>query len=200
MLSLKKIFLKGKEKFAKMSYMSDLIEIIQISPGIRLDIRYATSRNFTGRAIYPSDRCFLQRKTAQRLHQVQCALEKKGLGLKVFDGYRPLSVQKIFWELVPNPSYVADPAIGSKHNRGASVDLTLVDARGIDLPMPTEFDAFCEEAAHSYQGGSKEELLNRETLKQAMMSMGFLPYEKEWWHYDDPEWERYPILDIDIPN
>lgn len=180
--------------------MKDLVELIQVSPRILLDIRYATPNNFTGKAVYRSSRCFLRRKTAERLHRVQLLVEKKKLGLKVYDGYRPLFVQKIFWELVPNTCYVADPAVGSKHNRGASVDLTLVDAKGRELPMPTEFDDFSERAAHSYQGGAKEALTHREGLKNAMAAEGFVPYEGEWWHYDDPEWELYPILDIDIPS
>lgn len=179
--------------------MNDLVELTQVSPRILLDIRYATPHNFTGKAVYPSARCFLRKKTAERLHLVQLSLEKIGLGLKVYDGYRPLSVQKIFWNLVPNQRYVADPAIGSKHNRGASVDLTLVK-EGRELPMPTEFDDFSERAAHSYEGGSKEVLANREQLKRAMVAEGFIPYENEWWHYDDPEWETYPILDLDLPR
>lgn len=139
------------------------------------------------------------RKTAERLHRVQVSLEKRGLGLKVFDGYRPLQVQKIFWEVCPNPQYVADPAEGSVHNRGASVDLTLVDSEGRELVMPTEFDDFSERAAHGYQGGSAEARKNRDLLKGAMMAEGFVPYEGEWWHYDDPNWKDYPILDLPIP-
>lgn len=171
--------------------MHDLVELIQVSPRILLDIRYATPHNFTGRAVYPTARCFLLRKTAERLHRVQLALEKQGLGLKVFDGYRPHSVQKIFWDLMPNSQYVADPAVGSKHNRGTAVDLTLANQM-----MPTDFDDFSEKAAHSYQGASPEALKNRAALLAAMTAEGFIPYEKEWWHYDDPEWELHPILDV----
>lgn len=177
-----------------------MIELIQISPRIKLDIRYATTNNFTGRVVYPSSRCFLLKQTAERLHRVQLGLEKRGLGLKVYDGYRPLHVQKIFWALVPNSLYVADPAKGSRHNRGASVDLTLVDAEGNELPMPTEFDDFSENAGHGYQGGSEESRKNRDLLKMAMMAEGFVPYVNEWWHYDDPEWKNFPILDLPIPD
>ncbi len=180
--------------------MDDLVELIQITPRILLDIRYATPHNFTGKSVYASARCFLRKKTAERLHRVQLFLEKKGLGLKIYDGYRPLSVQKIFWELVPDRRYVADPKVGSKHNRGASVDLTLVDSRGVELLMPTEFDDFSERASHLYSGGAKEALANRSELKSAMEREGFLSFENEWWHYDDPDWAQYPILDIDIPS
>lgn len=180
--------------------MISLVELIKISPKILLDIRYATANNFTGKAVYSSARCFLLLRTAERLHRVQIRLEKEGVGLKVYDGYRPLSVQKIFWDLIPDPRYVADPAVGSKHNRGASVDLTLVRADGIEMPMPTDFDDFTQRSARSYQGGSKDALRNRDRLEEAMKAEGFIPHENEWWHYDDPDWENYPVLDIPIPG
>lgn len=180
--------------------MNDLVELIQISPRIRLDIRYASANNFVGRAVYSSSRCFLLCQTANRLHRVQWALERKELGLKVFDGYRPLSVQKIFWSMIPDPRYVADPAEGSNHNRGGSVDLTLIGVDGQELLMPTEFDDFTEKAKHSYRGGPKEALRNRNLLDQAMKAEGFVSYEHEWWHYDDPDCKNFPILDIPIPN
>ena len=178
--------------------MCDLVEICNVHPRIYLEILYATSNNFTGKIVYPSSRCFLRKKTAERLARVQNRLEKEGLGLKVWDGYRPLSVQKIFWSICPNPQYVANPAEGSKHNRGAAVDLTLVDTGGRELPMPTGFDDFTEKASHAYTGCSQEEMKNRERLKAAMSKEGFLSYSGEWWHYDDPEWETYPILDVDF--
>lgn len=174
----------------------NLVELRKISPNIRFEVLYATPRNFTGRAVYTSPKVYLLRQTAKRLHRVQCALEKRGLGLKVYDGYRPFSVQKIFWELVPNPKYVADPAQGSRHNRGASVDVTLVDRQGNDLPMPTPFDEFSERAHRSYPGCSQKEAQNRDLLGAAMDAEGFIPYPEEWWHFDDPDWERYPLLDI----
>ncbi len=179
--------------------MHPLVELIQISPQIRLDIRYATPNNFTGKVVYPSARCFLLRQVAERLHLVQGTLEKMGLGLKVFDGYRPLSVQKILWKVCPDPRYVADPKEGSCHNRGAAVDLTLVDLRGKELPMPTEFDDFTAKASHSYLGGSSETQENRGLLKKVMEAEGFLAYEGEWWHYAIPDSENFPILDLDIP-
>jgi D-alanyl-D-alanine dipeptidase len=181
--------------------MNRLVELIKISPRILLDIRYATANNFTGKAVYSSSRCFLNLETAERLHRVQLELEKKNLGLKVYDGYRPISAQKIFWNYVPDPRYVADPAVGSKHNRGAAVDLTLVTVSGMELEMPTDFDDFSEKAARCYtKSVSKEAIYHRDLLENAMIAQGFIPYEKEWWHYDDPNWESYPILDIPIPS
>ncbi|HSX26797.1 MAG TPA: M15 family metallopeptidase [Chlamydiales bacterium] len=173
--------------------MHDLIELKKLHPKIVLEILYATKNNFTGKVVYPSARCFLREKTAERLVKVQRRLEKRGLGLKIWDGYRPLSVQKIFWEICPNPKFVADPAIGSRHNRGAAVDLTLVDREGRELEMPTGFDDFSERADRSYRGKGRK---NRELLEEAMGAEGFLMYQEEWWHFDDPEWEGYEILDV----
>lgn len=173
-----------------------LVELKSISPNIRLDVRYATPHNFTRKAVYISPRVFLVEATAKRLHRVQVALEKQGLGLKIYDGYRPLSVQKIFWSLVPNTSYVADPAKGSMHNRGTAVDVTLVDAYGQELAMPTPFDEFTEKAHRCYCGCSSEERLNRDLLEGVMQAEGFIPYPEEWWHFDDPDWENYPLLDV----
>ncbi len=174
--------------------MHDLVELKKIDPSIVLEILYATPKNFTGQAVYSSDRCYLQRKTAERLHRVQKILKKKGLGLKVWDGYRPLFVQKIFWSIFPNPTYLADPAKGSKHNRGAAVDLTLIDANGNELLMPSGFDDF----TYLPNTGSEEARKNQTILDDAMKAEGFIPLIREWWHFDDPDWETYPILDIPI--
>jgi D-alanyl-D-alanine dipeptidase len=176
--------------------MHNLVELKAISPRIALDIVYATPNNFIGRAVYSKPCCYLQKKVAKRLHRVQAALEKKGLGLKVWDGYRPHAVTKIFWEFLQDPRYVADPAIGSKHNRGAAVDLTLIDALGRELPMPTLFDDFTEKAHRDYQGGAPEVIRNRQWLEDAMVKEGFAALPTEWWHFEDPDWEKYPILDI----
>lgn len=176
--------------------MHGLVDLSRISPSILLDIRYATDRNFIGRAVYPKPLCFLQETAARRLDGVQKALEKQGLGLKVFDGYRPLSVTKIFWEFLPDPRYCADPKVGSRHNRGASVDVALVNASGLDLLMPSDYDEMGERAHLCYGQAPKEALLNRELLQEAMGEAGFLNWEEEWWHFDDPEWEQFPVLDL----
>ena len=133
--------------------MHNLVELKAICPKISLEIVYATPRNFVGKAVYSRACCYLQRPVAKRLRSVQIELEKKGFGLKVFDGYRPLSVQKEFWKYVPDPRYVADPAVGSKHNRGAAIDLTLIDRKGEELPMPSPFDDFTKKAHRNYAGG-----------------------------------------------
>ncbi|MBS0650867.1 MAG: D-alanyl-D-alanine dipeptidase [Verrucomicrobia bacterium] len=175
---------------------SDLVDIQSINPRIRVDIRYATSNNFIGKPVYPCAKCYLRRKVAMKLDQIQRRLEKIGLGLKIFDGYRPLSAQKVFWDYCPDPRFVAPPDKGSKHNRGAAVDLTLVDQEGKELKMPTGFDDFTDKAHRSYERLPKEVLHNRMLLESVMSEQGFIPLASEWWHFDDEEVEKYPIEDI----
>jgi len=174
----------------------DLVDLQTINPRIRLDIRYATEDNVTKVKLYPSAKCFLRKAVADRLNQVQKKLEKEGLGLKVYDGYRPLSIQKIIWKHFPDPRYVADPEKGSKHNRGASVDLTLVTREGKELNMPSEFDDFSEKAHRNYMNLDPEQIENRKKLETEMSHQGFLPWPHEWWHFDDPNWEGYDLLDV----
>lgn len=178
----------------------ELIEIVKVIPDIVLDIRYATTDNFTGKTVYPVARCFLVKDAAQALAGVQADLKKLGYGLKVFDGYRPLSVQKIFWSIVPDPRFVADPAVGSRHNRGYAVDLALVDAAGKDALMPTPFDDFTERAARAFMDLPKEALAHRALLEAVMTCHGFIPYPSEWWHFDFRGFEGKPNLDIPLDS
>ena len=173
-----------------------LIDVKKLAPRIVVDMRYATTDNFTRQKLYPiGDECLLCEPAAARLARVQKALEKKGLGLKIWDCYRPVSVQKKLWEIVPDPRYVADPKTGSRHNRGASVDLTLVDAKGRELKMPTAFDEFSDKAHRDFMDLPKDVLKNRAILQRAMDAEGFLPLPTEWWHFDSPEWGRYALRD-----
>lgn len=177
---------------------ADFIQIQSLDSTIRVDLIYATANNFTGQVLYDSDRCFLRQSVAERLVRVQKSLRKLGLGLKIWDGYRPHSVQFKMWELVPNPDYVGDPKKGSRHNRGAAVDLTLVDSLGNELPMPTKYDDFSNKARRDYQDLPEEVIKNRNLLESAMKAEGFLPLASEWWHFDDPDWRNYEIVDIPI--
>ncbi|MEB3291981.1 MAG: M15 family metallopeptidase [Synechococcales bacterium] len=173
-----------------------LVDVQAIAPDIRLDFRYATSNNFLKRAVYPARaRCLLRLTIAQRLAQVQQDLRGQGLGLKVFDCYRPLSVQKQMWAILPDSNYIANPARGSRHNRGAAVDLTLVTVQGKALEMPTDFDDFSDRAAQDYAGGTAASRRNRQILRQAMEKRGFTTIVTEWWHFDGPGWQQFPILD-----
>jgi D-alanyl-D-alanine dipeptidase len=174
------------------------VDLASINKRIRLDIKYATRDNFTHQKLYPTARCFLQRAVALKLDNIQRELEKKGLGLKIFDGYRPHSVQYKMWSAAPNKNYVADPKKGSMHNRGAAVDLTLVDLKtGKELEMPTPFDELTKRAHRKYtQGISQCALKNCAQLEQIMVKYGFIPLSTEWWHFNDKEWSKYPLLDI----
>jgi D-alanyl-D-alanine dipeptidase len=176
-----------------------LIELIHLNKTIKLDIRYARSDNFVGRAIYPEARAFLQRPAAKALVKVHKALGKLGYGIVVFDGYRPWSISKVFWEVVAEDKrkYVANPEKGSKHNRGCAVDLSLYDLKtGQLLPMPSDFDEFTERASPDYTGGTDEERGNRDLLRRRMESEGFIVNPNEWWHFDHKDWEKYAIYDI----
>ncbi len=173
-----------------------LVDVQKIHPRILIDIRYATTNNFMKKAVYPSARCLLQKPVAERLARVQERLEQEGLGLKIFDAYRPLSAQWELWKIVPNPTFVADPRKGSKHNRGAAVDVTLVDSLGNELAMPTEYDAFVKAARSDYKNLPTHILENRAKLHNAMKAEGFIPNPSEWWHFDDKDWKKFPILDV----
>ncbi|MEP0918916.1 M15 family metallopeptidase [Leptolyngbya sp. DQ-M1] len=174
------------------------VDIRSINPRIALDIRYATTNNFVKRKLYPQARCILRASVAQQLSQVQTNLEKEGLGLKVYDCYRPLSIQKRLWEIVPDERYVANPAKGSRHNRGAAVDVTLIDRTGKELPMPTQFDDFTERASRSYTDLPAPVLKNRQLLENAMVRAGFIPLSTEWWHFDGKGWQNFSVRDVPL--
>lgn len=176
-----------------------LIELIKLDPTIKLDIRYATEDNFVGRTVYPEARAFLQKPAAKALVRVHEKLRRQGLGLVVFDGYRPWAITKLFWEVTPEEKrkFVANPEKGSKHNRGCAVDLSVFDLKTGDLlPMPSGYDEFTERASPNYTGGTEEERRNRELLRKLMEAEGFTVNPNEWWHFDYKNWQDYAIYDI----
>ena len=180
---------------------AELVELVKVDPTIHLDVRYATSNNFTGRPVYRQARAFLQRPAAEALVRVGRSLREKGYGLLVFDGYRPWSVTRLFWEITPKDKrergFVANPAKGSKHNRGAAVDLSMYElATGKEADMPSAYDEFTDRAAPSYTGGTAEERARRDLLRAEMEKEGFVVDTGEWWHFNYKGWETYPILDI----
>lgn len=176
--------------------VNDLIELIELDDSLVLDLRYATDNNFTGQVLYTEARCFIHINTAKKLIAANNELKSLGYSIKVFDAYRPHSVTELMWDLTDNKNYVANPKTGSNHNRGASVDITLVDSDGNELPMPSEFDEFTKRAHLNYNDSSKEELNNRELLGNIMVKHGFRRIRNEWWHFDDLDYKKYPILDI----
>lgn len=179
---------------------ADFVGLPSIDYTIKLDIRYATADNFTKKVIYPEARCVLRRPVALALSRVQSTLKLQGFGLKVYDCYRPLSVQKKFWEIMPDERYVANPAKGSKHNRGAAVDLTLIDSTGKEVAMPTPYDTFSEAAHRDYKKSSKVAQKNMKLLEKVMVAEGFLPLPEEWWHFDYKGWEEYEISDVPLSD
>ncbi len=178
---------------------ADLIELTKLDKTIKLDIRYATADNFVGKPVYPEARAFLQRPAAEGVVRVHQLLKKEGLGLVIYDGYRPWSITKLFWEVVreDQKKFVADPAQGSKHNRGCAVDLGIYDLNtGKAVPMPSGFDEFTERASPDYKGGADEERANREKLRHLMEAEGFTVNPNEWWHFDLNGWQDYAIYDL----
>src|ERR1043166_4045115 len=177
----------------------DLVELTKLDPTIKLDIRYATPNNFTGRAVYTEARAFLQRPAAEALRRAAATLRRQGYGGAFFDGYRPWFVTKLFWDLTPadKKQFVADPSKGSRHNRGCAVDLTLYDLKtGREVSMPSGYDEMTERAHVNYTGGTPEQRRLRDLLRAAMEAEGFTVYEPEWWHYDYKDWKLYPILNL----
>jgi D-alanyl-D-alanine dipeptidase len=177
----------------------DLVELVKLDPTLHLDIRYATSDNFLGVPVYTQARAFLQRSAAEAVVRAHRALAARGYGLLIYDGYRPWWVTKVFWEATP-PSghdFVADPAKGSRHNRGCAVDLSLYrlsDRRPVE--MPSRYDEMDERASPGSAGGPPEPRRLRDLLRAAMEREGFSVFETEWWHFDYAGWREYPILNI----
>ena len=177
----------------------DLVELSSLDPTIRYDIRYATTNNFMQTAFYREPHAFMQRPAAEALARAHRALAREGYGLLIHDAYRPWFVTRMFWDATPESQkvFVADPANGSRHNRGAAVDLTLYDlATGGPVRMVGGYDEFSERSYPDYIGGTALQRWHRELLRQAMEAEGFAVYEFEWWHFDYEDWARYPILDL----
>jgi D-alanyl-D-alanine dipeptidase len=174
-----------------------LVEIKKYIPEIALDIRYATTNNFTHQRMYAEAKAFARLPVVMALKDVEAELKTKGLGLKIYDAYRPYSVTAKFYEVTPDTNFVADPRKGSKHNRGCAIDLSLIDLKtGKELDMPTGFDSFSRKAAAAYPNLPPQEIANRELLKTTMQAHGFKVIATEWWHFDFNGWTQYPLLDI----
>lgn len=178
---------------------NELVELIKLDPTLKLDIRYATKNNFLKRVIYKEAKAFLQKPVAEALIKVQKRVKKDDYSLLIFDGYRPWSVTKLFWDEI-DPSkrnFVADPKAGSIHNRGCAVDLSLFDLKKEkEAKMPSEYDTFNESAYPSYTGGTKEERDKRDYLINAMKEEDFTVHQNEWWHFDHKDCDKYEILDL----
>ena len=184
---------------ARAAHAPDLVDAVTLVPDAVVDLRYATPDNVTGRPLYRIARCLLLRPVAERLARAADRLRAKGFRVRLWDCYRPLSVQRALWAAYPRRGYVADPDHGgSHHNRGAAVDVALAAADGGEVPLPTGFDAFGPEAHAWAPGLSRAARANRDRLRRAMEAEGFKVNPVEWWHFDAPEAEGAPLLDVAI--
>lgn len=175
----------------------DLVDLAEFDPRLKLDIRYATTDNFMSVAMYPAARALLQRPAAEALRRAHERLRTHGYGLVVLDAYRPWRVTRTMWDRFPKSrAYLADPLKGSRHNRGAAVDVTLFDLNtGARVDMPSDYDEFSERAHPDYAGGTPAQRGARDRLREAMEAEGFAVYANEWWHFDHHDWQAYPVLD-----
>jgi len=187
--------------FSILNAQSDtlIVPLHSIDSTIVTDVKYATKNNFTGEILYPTDKIYIRKIVGVALSKIQTdLLVNHNYKLKIFDGYRPLSVQKKMWVILPDDNYVANPATGSRHNRGAAVDVTIIDSLGNELEMGTEYDNFTEKAHFAFSDLPENVKANRILLRNIMMKYGFNPIKTEWWHFDFSGWENFSILDVKI--
>lgn len=177
----------------------DLVDLTTLDPRIKLDIRYATSNDFLSTPVYSSARAFLQRPAAEALLRAHRELLKQGYGVLVFDAYRPWYVTKIFWDATPpdKHEFVANPAEGSRHNRGCAADISLYDLKtGREVSMTGVYDEMSERSYPSYTGGTAVERSRRDLLRREMEKQGFTVFPSEWWHFDYRDWKQYGIQNV----
>lgn len=179
---------------------ADLVDVAPLVPDATIDLRYATTRNVVGRSMYPAGaRCLLLRPVAERLARAAARLRAQGFTLRIWDCYRPISVQRELWRVEPTPGLVADPRRGSNHNRGAAVDVALAGPGGEEIELPTDFDAFGPRAhSGATEGVPPAARRHRNLLRAALVAEGFRPIRREWWHFDAPERRGAPILDAPL--
>ncbi|MCU0948039.1 MAG: M15 family metallopeptidase [Porphyrobacter sp.] len=179
----------------------DLVDLARFDPRLRFDIRYATPANFMGRVLYPVAKAVAQRPVAAALSRVQTRAEAAGYGLVIFDAYRPWRITRTMWEATPpdRREFVADPAIGSRHNRGCSIDLSL-HRGGVEVAMPSPYDDFTPAAYRSNTAAPAAALTASRMLEEWMVAEGFVPLANEWWHYDWADWRDFPIMDVPLED
>ena len=179
--------------------INGLVRVEDIDPDIAIELRYATTDNFTKQKVYPLNICVLQKQTAEKLAKANAELMLSGYRIKIWDAYRPLAVQRIFWELVPDSKFVANPNKGgSKHNRGTAVDVTLIDMEGNELEMPSGFDDFSGKGARNSTDMSERAKKNMQLLTDVMVRNGFTTIASEWWHYNDSDSDKFEAIDVNL--
>lgn len=174
---------------------ANLVRIEAAAFNVELDLAYATPGNFTGRTIYRHAICYLHADAAEGLNRAVVLAGELGLGLKIFDAFRPVEAQWVLWTHTPDPGFLADPRKGSPHSRGIAVDLTLIDGAGIALDMGTEFDAFTPSSHHGSVAIDAKAQGNRHLLLGLMTAAGWDFYRNEWWHYQLFDSRRYPLVE-----
>lgn len=176
---------------------NNMVEVTSQIAHIVIDLKYASEDNFVGQRVYNFNTCYLLEEVVEKLKIVQTQLNQIDLGLKIWDGYRPMYAQEEFWRLMPDERYVAHPSKASRHTRGTAVDLTLIDLlTKKELEMPSAFDDFSQAAHIDYTGASEIALNNRNLLIKIMEEHGFKVWLNEWWHFDLHDWQKYPVLDF----
>lgn len=192
--------IENMAEYKQMIAQNEAMQVVDLKsfiPSLVLDIRYATTNNFTNEVVYPEAEAFTRFPVAVALKNIQQELEKSNLGLKIFDAYRPYAATLRFYELYPDTTFVAAPWHGSRHNRGAAIDLTLIDlSTGKALEMPTPFDDFTKKAAPDYTELPDNVKRNRNLLISIMEKHGFKVYYAEWWHFDFQGWEQFPLMNL----
>ena len=196
------LWLGGSTSTLAQQYLQDsdngvrLVDVTSLDSTFVLDIRYATTNNFTEKQMYDCGKCYLREPVAELLIQAQEDFREMGYRIKLFDCYRPRPIQYKLWEVVPDARYVARPWVGSVHNRGGAVDLTLVDENGNELEMGTDYDFFGEESHQDFTDLPENVLENRALLKKVMQKHSFSPIRTEWWHFDYNQNKLYPLSDL----
>lgn len=181
----------------KTNPQNELINLEKHIPGVKLDIRYATTNNFTKEKIYNLSRAYARKPVAESLKKAQEEFNKLGYGIKIFDAYRPYAATVKFYEVYHDTTYVASPYRGSRHNRGCAIDMTIFDLKtGEDLPMPTEYDSFRKEAWPSTPVTDPVIKKNRDLIISVMQNHGFKVNSSEWWHFDFIGWQKFEVMDI----
>jgi len=179
---------------------SSIVLLTKLDSTIVQDVHYATTNNFTGKILYPTSKVYIRKIVGENLARADRFLEKNfNLRIKIFDGFRPRSVQKIMWQIYPDPNYVANPSTGSRHNRGAAVDVTLIANDGKELDMGTEYDNFTLKAHYISNEVNNSQAKNRKILHEAMLKFGFEQLSTEWWHFDFNGWKTFSVLE-DFPK
>lgn len=193
---------KGKAAITpkvKVKEIQGFVLLTSLDADIVIDLKYATTDNFTKKIIYPNKVCVLRKTTAKKLVKANTELKKLGYRIKVWDGYRPVYVQQIFWDIVKDNRFVANPKNGgSIHNRGSAVDITLVDKAGKELTMPSKFDDFSSNAYRNNMKMTAEAKKNMQLLTNIMTLNGFTTISTEWWHFEDSDSKEYNNADINL--